>query len=263
MVVTNAIERACARLRKPGGVVAVAAAACAGLAAPAALAQIAPAGALGVTRAGDEMPGQNYLLSAGGQVDFANSGYLGATLPLPGATIGRGFALRASGFGGNYSYDSSGQTVDGSFWGAQLEGVYQFTRPGAWLDLAAGVRYANTTLRPLDRGNRRHGSQAEPEISGDGGAVKGPWRTDFYGSYGTRLDDYAVRVSLTHTLTDRLRAGGETSFEGDPTYDLQRIGPYVGFALDRRSELQMSVGVSHQSGMGEGGYLRVQVYRSF
>ena len=229
----------------------------------AAHAQIAPAGALTGARTSDEPPGQSFLLSAGGQVDFSKAGYIGATVPLPGSSIGKGFALRGSGFGGDYSYASNGGTIDGSFWGAQLEGIYQFTRPGMWLDVGAGVRYVDTTLSPFDRSNRRHGSQAEPEFSADGGAVRGPWRTDFYGSYGTRLDDYAVRASLTHAITGRFRAGGEVSFEGDPTYDLQRVGPYIGYSFDRRSEVQMSVGVSHQSGEGEGGFLRIGLYRSF
>ena len=236
--------------------------ACAVAGAPAA-AQVVPAGALDAGRPGDVEPGQSLLLSAGGQIDFSRSGYVGATVPLPGGGIGRGLAVRASGFGGDYTYDSSSRRIDGSFWGGQLEGVYQLTRPGAWLDLAAGVRYVDTSLTPFDRGNRRHGSQAEPEFSTDGGLVRGPWRTDFYGSYGTRLEDYAVRASLTHNLTSRLRGGGEVSFEGDPTYDLQRVGPYVGYYLDRRSELQLSAGVSHQSGQGEGGFLRVQLYRTF
>ncbi len=242
--------------------VALTALACVVAAAPA-MAQVAPAGALDAGRSDDVEPGQNFLLSAGGQIDFSRSGYVGATVPLPGGVIGRGLALRGSGFGGDYTYDSASRKIDGSFWGGQLEGVYQLTRPGAWLDLTAGVRYVDTSLTPFDRGNRRHGSQAEPEFSTDGGLVSGPWRTDLYGSYGTRLEDYAVRASLTHNLAPRLRGGAEVSFEGDPTYNLQRVGPYVGYYLDRRSELQLSAGVSHQSGEGEGGFLRVQIYRTF
>lgn len=202
---------------------------------------------------------------AGGQLDFASFGFVGGTAPLPGATLGHGPAVRVSAFGGSYDYRGgpSNGVVDGSFAGAQVDALYQATGRNWWFDGGVGARYIDTHLSPFDRGNRRHGAQVEAAISADGGGVRGPWRADYYGSYGTRLDDYALRASLTHAITDRLRAGGEVSAEGDPTYDLQRVGPYVGFGLDRWSEVQASAGVSHQSGRDVGGYLRLSVYRSF
>lgn len=202
---------------------------------------------------------------AGGQIDFASYGFVGATAPLPGASLGHGLAVRGSAFGGTYDYRGgpANGRVDATFGGAQLDALYQATGRSWWFDGGVGARYIDTHLSPFDRGNRRHGAQVEAAISADGGGVHGPWRVDYYGSYGTRLDDYAARASLTHAITDRLRAGGEVSVEGDPTYDLQRLGPYVGFGLDHWSELQVSAGVSHQSGRDVGGYLRLSAYRSF
>ena len=202
-------------------------------------------------------------LSAGGQIDFADYGFVGLTAALPGSAIGRGFAVRASGFGGDYSYNSGSRTIDGNFNGGEVDAVYGLSGAHYWFDAIGGVRYTDTSLSPFDPGNRRHGRQAEAAFGADGGFTSGPWRVDYYGEYGTRLDEYIARSSLTHTINNRFRGGAEVSFEGDPTYNLQRVGPYVGVRLDSRSEFQLSAGVSHQSGEGEGGYLRVLVYRSF
>ena len=220
-------------------------------------------GAAGQAAPVQDVSGDHILAFGGGEINFADSGFVGAMIPLPSARIGNGFAVRGSGFGGDYSYESSGSKINGTFYGGQVEGVYQFSGSGFWFDVGAGGRYVDTHLTPFDASNRRHGAQGEFEVSVDGGAVRGPWRTDYYGSYGTRLDDYAGRISLTHAITDKFRVGAEVGAEGDPTYDLQRVGPYVGYAFNRRSELQMTVGVSRQSGEGEGGYLRVLYYHSF
>ena len=205
----------------------------------------------------------HFQISGGGQIDFADFGFLGLTAALPGSALGRGFAVRGSGFTGNYSYSSGTHVVNGDFTGGEADAVYEFSGTHYWLDAIAGARYVDTSLSPFDPGNRRHGRQGEAAFGADGGYVTGPWRVDYYGEYGTRLDDYLGRVSLTHRITGRIRAGAEFSAEGDPTYDLQRVGPYLGVALDSRSEIQVSAGASHETGQGEGGYLRVLIYRSF
>jgi hypothetical protein len=91
----------------------------------------------------------------------------------------------------------------------------------------------------------------------------GPWRFDWYGSYGVRLSDFQARISLTRDVGPTLRAGLEAAAETDPTYDLERIGPYAALKLDARSEVQASVGVSRQSGRAAAAYARISVYRTF
>jgi hypothetical protein len=112
-------------------------------------------------------------------------------------------------------------------------------------------------------GNRRHGNQVEALVSLDGGHVSGPWRVDGYASYGTRLKDYSLRASLTHTLSGPWRAGVEGSLEGDPTYKEERVGPFAGFQIDPKSDFQIAGGFDHQEGRGDGGFVRLAFNRSF
>ena len=227
-----------------------------------ALCQVAP-GDAPQSGGAPPQPTSKALIFGGGQLDFSDSGYFGGTVALPGSSIGKGLALRGSAFGGEYDYTGTPGKVHGTFVGGQVEGLYQFSKPNFWLDAAVGVRFVDTTLTPNDPSNRRDGAHAEPEVAIDGGAAGGPWRTDYYGSIGAILEDYLVRVSLTHRVSTVVRAGGEVSAEGDPTYDLQRFGPYVGYAFDAHSEIHLTAGVTHQSGEGEGGYLALSFYHGF
>jgi len=204
------------------------------------------------------------VVFAGGMMDHAKFGYLGGTIALPGSALGRGFAIRGAAFVGDYSYKGgAGQHVDANFSGGEISGLYQLSGGWGWMNVGPGIRYTDTSLAPSDPSNRRHGRQGELIISADGARLLAPWRFDWYGAYGTRLSDYQVRASLTHDLGPVVRAGLEASFEGDPTYDLQRVGPYGAIRLGDKSELQVSVGVSGQTGRGTGAYLRTGVHHSF
>lgn len=204
------------------------------------------------------------IISAGGQLDYARSGYVGATVILPWGDERRNFAVRGAVFGGDYTYTANQDVrVKGDFTGAELDGVFHFAGDQFWTDTALGVRWVDTHLSPNDPSNRRRGSKAELAITSDGGKVAGPWRVDWLASYGTDLDDYAARIGLTHRASDTWRAGLEASFEGDPTYDLQRVGPMAAVRFGDRSELQFSAGVSKQSDRSAGAYFRTSFYRSF
>lgn len=201
-------------------------------------------------------------LFGGGQGDYSNFLYLGATAALPGAAIGRGFAVRGIVNTGGYNYPSDVLgPVKAHFTGGELDALYQISSPTLWTDFGAGVSYANTTLTPFDPTNRRAGSQAELRLDLDGGSSTGPWRTDWFGYYGTRLYDYAARLGLTHAISPNARLGAEAYTEGDPTYHLNQVGPYVGIALSPQSELQVSGGFSWESGFDPRNYVRASFYQ--
>jgi hypothetical protein len=206
---------------------------------------------------------EKVVISGGGDVDNASDGYLGATVAL--SHIGEGLAVRGSGFGGAYDYRGgpANQRIDATFAGAELDLIYQFANDGFWINGGVGGRYVDTTLHPNDPGNRRRGSQGEVALVVDGGDVSGPWRGDWYAGYGTRLDDYQARVSLTHALDAPWRAGLEVGAEGDPTYNEQRVGPLVAYAFSKSGEVQVSGGFSDGSVRGPSGYLRVGFYSGF
>ncbi len=199
-------------------------------------------------------------LFAGGQSGFANYGFLGATIALPGSSIGKGFALRDDVFAGSYSYVNASGLVNAHFAGDELDAVYQFSSGGFWSDFGLGARYADSDFSRYGQTNRRRGEQMEPVASIDGGDVSGPWRTDWNAFYGTRLDDYAARLSLTHTLNSQWRVGVEAYSEGDPTYNLRQFGPYIAWHFSDRSELQFSAGPTWESGQGSRAYVRASLY---
>jgi hypothetical protein len=206
----------------------------------------------GTARADD-----NVQLFAGGQLDFANYVYVGATVALPGATIGNGFAIRGLADTGGYNYVSGDLgTVKASFGGGEIDAVYQWTTKNFWNDFYAGVNDTYTSLTPPDPSNKLSGDQVEPRIGVVGGATSGPWRTDYFGYYGTRLQDYEALIGVTHSVSSVWRLGVQGYSEGNPSYRLYQIGPYAGFAFDKTSELQFSTGEAWESGFTPRVYLR-------
>jgi hypothetical protein len=208
---------------------------------------------------------ERVIISGGGDLDNSSDGYVGATVALPDSQIGQGLAVRGSVFGGTYDYrgGASNQRINARFGGGELDLIYQLTRGGFWLNGGIGGRYVDTTLSPRDPSNRRSGSQGEVALVVDGGYVSGPWRTDWYASYGTRLEDIQGRLSLTHALAGPWRGGLEAEAEGDPTYGEQRVGPIAAFAFSKSSEVQVSGGFSDGTVRGLGGYMRVGFYTGF
>jgi hypothetical protein len=204
-------------------------------------------------------------LFAGGQGDYSNYLYLGATVALPGATIGNGLALRGIVDTGGYNYINGNGlgAIKATFTGAELDAIYQLSSKNFWSDLGVGANYTYTNLSPFDPSNRRAGRQVEFRLSLDGGTVAGPWRADWTGYYGTRLYDYAARLGFTHSISPKWRLGVEGYTEGDPTYHLNQIGPYAAVEFSTRSELQFSGGWSWESGFNSRNYVRASFYQRF
>lgn len=200
---------------------------------------------------------------AGGQADFSNYVFIGATLALS-PSIGNGVAVRGILDTGGYNYvsDTLG-TVKANFGGGELDALYQFTHQNFWSDVGVGINDTYTGLAPYDPTNRRRGEQAEVRVSLDGGNVSGPWRADWNGFYGTRLDDYEGRIGLTHAFSPQFRLGAEFYAEGDPTYNLYQVGPVAAIKITDKSELQFSAGPSWESGFASRAYFKALIYQSF
>lgn len=202
---------------------------------------------------------------AGGKLDVADSAFVGATVGVPGSIDNKGWAVRGAVYTGSYDYKSGPTTIDADFTGAQAELIYRFGSGPTWGSVGAGYRYVDTDLSPGDPGNRRDGGQGEMMVSLDGGHVSGPWRVDWYGSYGFKLDDYDALASLTHTVgsSGRLRAGVEIAADGDSNYTAYHLGPVLGVKVGDKAEFQVSAGLSDGDDRGSSGYVRVGFYRSF
>lgn len=191
----------------------------------------------------------NVAVFAGGQVDFSNYVFAGVTIALPGSTVGNGAEVRILGDTGGYSYvNNTLGTVNATFTGGEFDGVYAFTHKNVWADFGAGVNYTYTGLTPNDPGNRLEGDQTELRLLTDGGTTSGPWRFDWDGYYGTRLQDYEALIDGSHSLSPFWRLGVEGYGEGNPTYSLERVGPFAGVSTGPNGEVRFSTGVSWESG---------------
>lgn len=198
----------------------------------------------------------------GGQAAFSNYVFFGATAALPGSTLGDGLALRGLVETGGYDYISSNLgTVKANFGGGELDAVYQLSHKSFWSDFGLGVNDTYTGLVPYDPGNPLRGEQAELRISLDGGKISGPWRADWLGYYGTRLEDYQWLLGLTHALSPSWRLGAEVYGDGNPTYSEHQLGAYAGVGFGKLSELQFSAGEAWQSGFTPRAYLRALLYQ--
>ncbi|MBV8198022.1 MAG: cellulose biosynthesis protein BcsS [Candidatus Eremiobacteraeota bacterium] len=213
---------------------------------------------------GPALADDHVAVFAGGQADFSNYVFFGATAALPGATIGNGLAVRGLVDTGGYDYmNATLGTVKASFGGGELDLLYQFSQKNFWGDFGVGGNDTYTALVPDDLSNRRRGQQAEVRLSIDGGGMSGPWRTDVTGYYGVRLNDYAGRIGLTHALSSQWRLGAEFYAEGDPTYNLRQVGPYAAVKIGPTEELSFSTGASWETGPTPRAYLRALIYQSF
>ncbi len=204
----------------------------------------------------------NVQVFAGGQFDFSNYVFVGATVAFPPSTIGNGFAVRGLVDTGGYNYISSqsGQ-IKANFGGGELDAVYQLSHKTFWSDLALGVNDTYTGLTPYDPNNPLRGQQVELRVSLDGGKVAGPWRADWFGYYGTRLQDYEALLGVTHSLSSVWRLGVEVYGEGNPTYRLYQVGPYAGLTFAKNAELQFSAGEAWESGFTPRVYLKALIYQ--
>jgi hypothetical protein len=203
----------------------------------------------------------NVAVFAGGQLDFANYVFAGVTIALPGSTIGSGVAFRLLGDTGGYDYLNGVGTVKASFGGGELDALYQVTHKNFWGDFGVGVNDTYTTLNPADSSNPLSGNQAELRITTDGGTASGPWRADWLGFYGTRLQDYEAGLDVTHSLSPIWRFGVLGYGEGNPNYTLAEVGPFAAVDFSKASELQFSTGEAWESGFPQPRlYFRAMIY---
>ncbi|MFY9665122.1 MAG: cellulose biosynthesis protein BcsS [Candidatus Cybelea sp.] len=211
----------------------------------------------------------NVELFAGSQLDFANYVFIGATISLPRPPnnngTNNGFAVRGLLDTGGYNYVSGDLgtvkanfvgTVKANFGGGSLDGVYQIEQKNLFADFSLGVNDTYTNLVPDDPTNKLRGNQVELRVGADGSSLSGPYRLDWYGYYGAKLADYAAFIGGTHSLSPIWRLGVEGYSEGNPSYSLYQVGPYAGFAFDKTSEIDFSVGEAWQSGFSPRIYTR-------
>ncbi len=207
---------------------------------------------------------QDRTAFAGGFIADDYFGYVGATLPLPGARPEGGWAVRGTVSAGAYDYMQGNSQIDADYVNAELQLVYQ--RSGSWgyWNVGAGPRYSSTDLSQPDPMNQREGDEVDAVVSAGGARYSGPWRVAGYSSYGFNIEDYYVRAEVTRALRPGgVRLGVEGMLEGDRTYDRQSVGAVVVFQAMESTEVRLSVGGRMAEGRGDQAYFAIGVSRNF
>ena len=199
----------------------------------------------------------------GGDFDQNDSGYLGAQIAAAKLRGGATVQVRAVATGGVYAYRRDGRMIDGWFVGAQVGPMMQWAGADGYFEAGVGARYVDTRLSPRDPQNRRRGGVFDALLSVDGQRRSAAWTATGYAEYGTGIEDYLVRASVTRDVAPRWRVGPEVILQGDPTYDRQRGGVLFGWRRSASSEIQFSVGGGRQSGRGGDAYGTVAFTHAF
>ncbi|MDB5689979.1 MAG: hypothetical protein JWL91_1855 [Sphingomonas bacterium] len=180
---------------------------------------------------------------AGGIAGKTPSGYVGAVVALPGASLGRGPALRAVAALSKYSYNTASAKVDGRATALTLAGVHQWSGEWGYANLAAGLSYHDTHLSPDDPNNANRGERWDGIVALDGMRNFHAWRLGGYGSYGFALKEYYARLEITHPLAGSIRLGGEGVLQGDPSYRRRLYGAVLYFVPGAGWEVRISGGM--------------------
>lgn len=188
------------------------------------------------------------VLFAGGSVSEDVSAYAGAVIALPGASLGRGFAVKTAVNGGHYDYEGGPGVIDADYYGGVLALVRQWSGRWGWANLSAGAAFTQTDLSPDDPANERAGSRFDAALASDGALyLDEDWRFGWYAEGGARNESYLARVETTRAVkAGRWRFGLEGVIQGDPTYRTESAGAVAGVRLGEGVELRLSAGASFQ-----------------
>lgn len=194
------------------------------------------------------------------------SAYAGALTALgEGGRLGRGLAVRGSINTGEYRYQGGPGEIEARYVGGEAALVQQWSGDWGWSNLAAGPRFTNTDLSPVDPGNDRQGDRWDFAVGADGQRAFGDWRLGWYGSYGIGDEAYQGQLRLGRVLdpASQLTVGAEIGAQGDPSYDTRSAGLFVRRAFTPRWAGEVSAGVRDREGDDDGGYLSVGLSRVF
>jgi hypothetical protein len=184
----------------------------------------------------------------------ASYSYIGSVIPLPGSTLGSGFAARLWGDYLTYNYRTGSAKIDAAGWGGELAGVYQFSGAWGWSDLSAGARYRDTNLSPDDPNNRARGSHVYLTLQADGGYnLDANWRFRGIASYTPLITGYFIQPAIDRAISQSVRAGLDVTFQGDRSYKQVYAGANVTIIIDDRRSVGLRAGTM-TSGGGSGLY---------
>jgi hypothetical protein len=184
-------------------------------------------------------PTYSHTIFTGGEV-ARNSweGYLGTIVALNRDLSKDGVLLRAMGSYGQYDYNF-GLAVDGTSRQADLMIGYQWVRQHFNLALYAGIDFIDHDLSPFDGNNPAQGRETGFKVGIDLESHRYSGLPYYYaleGTYSTAFDTYFLMGRLGANRGGTI-FGVEGWLLGDESGDAQRLGGFVGFGRELRSDL--------------------------
>jgi hypothetical protein len=188
------------------------------------------------------------LLFTGGEVSghHNNYGQVGMIVPLPGSTLGNGWATRGVVDGLTYKYDESGANIDADAIGGQLTVGYQSSGEPGWWALYSGPSYRYTDLSPKDPANRARGSDFSWIVLAEGERkLTQDFKVNLSGNYLISGNDaFWTRARLLYRVSGEMFFGPEGVWQGDNQYHAWQIGAGLfGIPLDQNTMLGVKGGM--------------------
>jgi outer membrane immunogenic protein len=225
--------------------------------------------ALAGHNASPDEPVYHALAFTGVDVTSRNSvdGWAGALYSPTTDLDSFGPRIYALGGGGYYKYPST-------LTGAQIKGTYETgDLLGGWglegnnfsVNLLGGANVENHNLSQADPANTVHGTQVGAKIRADAWINPTP-RSLIYeeGEYSTAFNTYYVAAKGGYDFFNiGIFIGPEVAALGNDRFDQGRVGAHLTQVKFGKVQMDISGGFMHDTGVGNGGYGKVELSTNF
>ena len=214
-------------------------------------------------------PEYHVLAFSGVDVTSRNStdGWMGALFSPTTDLDSFGPRIYVLGGGGYYKYPSmtTGQQVKGTYETGDLLGGWGFEGRNYSANILAGLNVENHNLSMPDPTNSVHGTQVGAKIRVDGWINPTP-RSLIYeeGEYSTAFNTYYVAAKGGWDFFgNSIFIGPEVAALGNDRFDQGRVGVHMTQIKFGKVQMDISGGFMHDTGVGNGGYSKVELSTNF
>ena len=200
---------------------------------------------IAITATARAAPHTNLFIAGGQYANSSQSAYLGAILPLPGGTLGKGFFVSPFAGWNRYTFQKNGQSFTGSEPSASVAIGHAWDEPDFNLSLSVAGGYSNTTVTPYAPKGSFHGGQwfAEPEIYAQLKLPAGATAT-VNGGYLTGMRSYWSSAYLLVPVSPSISIGPEADFGGGINYRSRTYALRVADKLTSSLDVDLSAGAT-------------------
>jgi outer membrane immunogenic protein len=225
--------------------------------------------ALAGHNASPDEPVYHALAFTGVDVTSRNSvdGWAGALYSPTTDLDSFGPRIYALGGGGYYKYPSTttGAQIKGTYETGDLLGGWGLEGNNFSVNLLGGVNVENHNLSQPDPSNSVHGTQVGAKIRADAWINPTP-RSLIYeeGEYSTAFNTYYVAAKGGYDFFNiGIFIGPEVAALGNDRFDQGRVGAHLTQVKFGKVQMDISGGFMHDTGVGNGGYGKVELSTNF